>query len=261
MPQKLFEDKIGLLSHSAGSITLAASRLTIGGQQYVTTSLTRAIATDLTMTANTLYMIYAVLNSGVVELRFSANVNSSGPAGFTAWKLVGAFYSNATPAFGAFVNIDGIPMSGEIAYSPSLQSSGGGNITLNATGVISPYGYWQRIGNQLKMYAGFRNGTGGTATGAAGGIMLGLPSGIVGTSNRASDGNFGTFVASGGGYKGGPGADTHDWYFVSNGTTLTPIRPLSGSVLAVADLVAQYSLNVDTTFGIAAWSNTPLKDL
>lgn len=114
MGQILQADTIGALSHSSGVITLQASRLTIGGQQYTTSVLNRTIATDVTMTATTMYMIYAVVSGGVVSLRVSANVNSVGPAGFTAWKLVGAFLTSISSAFGAFLNIEGVPQCEEI---------------------------------------------------------------------------------------------------------------------------------------------------
>lgn len=110
MAQKLFDDKIGNLTHAGGTITIAPSIITVGGQQYRTTSpLSRPIVSDVVLAANSLYMVFAVLVSGVVELRISSNVNSVGPSGFAAWKLVGAFYSNGNSpiAFGSFVNIKG----------------------------------------------------------------------------------------------------------------------------------------------------------
>lgn len=128
MAQRLVADKINTLTHSAGSITLNASAsnnawLTIGGQQYrLTSSISRAISADVTMTAAALYMIYVVRNAGVTELRISSNFNSIGPAGFLSWKLVGAFYSNGvspTVAFGSFVNIEGVPESGTFDYTPT----------------------------------------------------------------------------------------------------------------------------------------------
>ena len=125
MGQILLEDKIGALSHSSGVITLADSRLSIGGQQYITSSLNRTISTDVTITANTLYMIFAIVSGGTVSLRVSTNVNSIGPSGFTAWKLVGAFMSSgeASPAFGSFLTIKGVPRSGRIPYSPTYSAS------------------------------------------------------------------------------------------------------------------------------------------
>jgi len=102
MGQKYGADRIGLLSHNAGVITLAAgSRLTIAGQQYsLLANLTRTIATDVTTVAATPYYIYAVIQGIAVELRVSANVPSVGPAGFTNFKLVGSFLT--APGSGAF---------------------------------------------------------------------------------------------------------------------------------------------------------------
>lgn len=111
MGQKLRDDKIGALSHSGGVITLTSSTaspswLTIGGQQYRLTSNTaRTIATDVTMTTNARYQIFAVVVGGVVQLRVSSNENSVGPTGFLSWKLVGSFQSNRLSAFGSFNNI------------------------------------------------------------------------------------------------------------------------------------------------------------
>ena len=107
MGQILQKDKIGAISEAAGDITLQASVLTIGGQQYTTGILSRTIATDVTLVANTRYQIYAVISAGVVVLRVSINENSVGPAGFNGWGLVGSFYSNGSSAFGTFKAIKG----------------------------------------------------------------------------------------------------------------------------------------------------------
>lgn len=141
MGQKFRDDKIGTLSHSGGSIVMSASTsnpayVTIGGQQWkVTSSLSRTIATDVTMAANTLYMIYAVRNSGNTELRISTNVNSVGPAGFSSWKLVGAFQSNGMSpiAFGSFVTIEGTPTSGFIPFQPVWTATGSNPVIGNGT--------------------------------------------------------------------------------------------------------------------------------
>ena len=128
MGQKLREDRIGTLSHSSGTITLGPSVLTIGGQQYVTTSsVSRTISSDVTMTNFSRYMIYAVVVSNIVQLRISSNLNSVGPAGFNRWKLVGAFYVDGAtvPAFGEFTNIEGAPSSQKIFlryFSTAAQS-------------------------------------------------------------------------------------------------------------------------------------------
>lgn len=104
------------MSHSGGTITATFSN---------GSSLSRLISADVTLVANTLYMVYLVTSGGTAALRISTNVNSVGPAGFTTWTLVGAFYANglSSVAFGAFVNIVGTPVSGLIPYLPTFNGS------------------------------------------------------------------------------------------------------------------------------------------
>jgi hypothetical protein len=126
MGQRFFSDRIGALSHNAGVITLGDSRVTIGGQQYKTGALQLTLSG---LAAHSTYMLYVVLSAGVLTLVSSTNVNSVGPAGFTSWKLVGAFLASETPAFGAFVNIEGKPSTqGNMAWTPS-NASGFGTIS------------------------------------------------------------------------------------------------------------------------------------
>lgn len=96
---KLLENKVGTLTHSSGTISMGPSVFMIGGQQYATNGISRAIASDVTLAADTLYMIYAVSIGGAVQLRFSANPPSNGPVGFISWGLVGSFFSNSSAAF------------------------------------------------------------------------------------------------------------------------------------------------------------------
>jgi hypothetical protein len=90
MAQKLFQDKISTLSEAGGIITMSAGAImTIGGQQYTTTAPLQV--TPVGLIVQTYYRIYATVSGGVVSLVVSANNNSTGPAGHTAWKLVGHF--------------------------------------------------------------------------------------------------------------------------------------------------------------------------
>lgn len=136
------EDKIGTLTQNAGTISLAASLLTIGGQQYRTAALSRLISTDLTMTANVLYIVYAILNGSTVELRVSANMNSVGPAGFSAWCIVGAFVSGSTSAFASFIPITGLPIL-NANYTSNTTVTLNANVQghMDATGIVAdPFG-------------------------------------------------------------------------------------------------------------------------
>ena len=123
MAQVLSADKIQNLTQALGVVTLpSGSILTIGGQQYTTS--TNISVTPTSLSANTLYFVYAYISGGNVTLTWSTNVNSVGPVGATSWKLVGAFMSNglASVAFGSFVNIVGVPETDWISYLPSTSN-------------------------------------------------------------------------------------------------------------------------------------------
>lgn len=145
-----FLEKIAAISHSAGDINLASgSLITIGGQQYSPGALTRTISLDVTLTARNAYMVYAVVSGGVVSLRISTNINSVGPAGFTAWKLVGAFYTDASAAFDSFVSKTG-------ASNSSITTILSGSGTYN-TALYAPF-------IKVKMAGGGGGGAGGGST-------------------------------------------------------------------------------------------------
>lgn len=120
--RKWFEDRWSTLTQSTGVITLPASSLsiaslTIGGKQYhLTSNLTVSVGT---VSTETLYFVYAVISGGTVSLVISLNQNSVGPNGYTAWKLVGAFYGNFSSTFGSFVTIKGVPTSGWFSHTPA----------------------------------------------------------------------------------------------------------------------------------------------
>jgi hypothetical protein len=125
---RLFDDKIGALTQANGVITLAPSLLTIGGQQYRTT--TSLSVTPANIVAASTYMIYAVVTNNVVSLVTSTNANSVGP-GTSAWKLVGAFLA-FTNAFGAFVTIRGVPKS-QLTSAPVPTITATGSAPLRPT--------------------------------------------------------------------------------------------------------------------------------
>lgn len=254
MGQILLEDKIGALSHSSGVITLAASRLTIGGQQYETTALNRTIATDVTMTANSLYMIYVVLSGGVVSLRISSNVNSVGPAGFSVWKLVGAFYANsfAPVSLGSFVTIDGPPTT----ITPVVD---GGTLATFFVGfpsfTISRYN-WIRQGSLLTVQWRLDSVT-GNATSA----RFPLPRNI--QSEDVGSGRIGTYAGQNGGgnASGGSmiGLFSTDVGFAGPNLTGAAISLQTGSQVVGAS--APTTLTGDFSTNIVQWSSIPLKDL
>lgn len=258
---KLLNDKLGALSHSAGVITIQASILTIGGQQYATAAMTRTISADVTMTANNLYMIYAVVSSGVVQLRISSSVNSVGPAGFTSWQLVGAFYSDglAVIGFGSFVNITGVPESRN-AWA-SLCPAHGNWTNITTTTSIYRRGGWADI-NQ------FLNFTGAAGTGQ---LLPQLPAQIVVDSGKLSNGSrFPLGHGSGPCGSGGAGASVYSFPVNSpSGSSYEPLALSNAPGAAVtgvqptapATWQAGNYINMRLHWPVLGWSNTQLVDL
>jgi len=173
MGQKIREDKITALNHSAGNITLASGAfLTIGGQQYKTSS--QLLVALPTLASFQLYYVYATVSGGNPQLTISQNVNSVGPSGFSSWKLLGALYSDGTasPAFGSFVNIEGAPCSEAIDYIPVITNSGSHTLS---------YAKATRIGKLLRVDARFTSGAPASSP-----ATLSLPSALNGISFSAN---------------------------------------------------------------------------
>lgn len=250
MGQILQKDRIGTLTHSSGTISLTASVLTIGGQQYITAPLSRLISTDLTMAANTLYMIYAILNSGTVELRISANVNSVGPVGFTSWKLVGAFYSNGASAHGSFVNISGVPKTSDVSFTPTLSWT---------TNVGTPIGRWYRDGHWMKSVMKFQC----TGAPSAGTLSTNMMAGFTMDQTRLNNPSA-EQIQTGSATTNG----VYSLFALTNGNSTTIAYASNTS-----DLLLAVTPTAPTVFGngsefdviinvpVVGWSNTALEDL
>jgi len=114
----LREDNIKIPTESGGSLFLAESVVTLRDvnnipvQQFVTPSLNVVLGS---LAASRKYNIYVVAPGGVPQLVFDLSENSSGPAGFDSWKLVGAFFSSWDAVFGGFVRID-VPVDIDISF-------------------------------------------------------------------------------------------------------------------------------------------------
>jgi|GEM_PF-2686904 len=246
MGQKLYTDRIGALSFSTPNVLLAASILTIGGQQYVTSALSVSVPV---MTANTLYMVYAVQTAGVVSLVISVNVNSVGPTGYSSWKLVGAFYTDGTvsPTLGTFVTIDGVPT----AQTPVTVTLTVSNIPLTSQSFKM-----RRVGDKawIEGYC--------VASGAAtGNIQFALP--FVPDTSKLARSDFPTLGTA----KGNDGTGDHTGVVFNFGGTGTcgmsgddgasnwnPTVPFTWANTRILEIFLPGVPN-------SAWTNTPLKDL
>ena len=165
-------DKIGTLSHSSGIITLNVPAgqqfnvITIGGQQYRIGALSRTISTDVSLSINTLYLIFAVVVGGTVQLRISTNLNSFGPSGFSAWNLIGAFYSNGlgSPSFGAFISDPDLePTTPWIEGGPNIITGSSSNPSIgNGGSPPTNRFFWRRRGPFIDTYHEYAHNTAGT---------------------------------------------------------------------------------------------------
>lgn len=266
MGQKLFDDKIGNLTHAGGTITLAPSIITIGGQQYRTTSpLSRPIVSDVVLAANSLYMVFVVLVSGVVELRISTNVNSVGPSGFAAWKLVGAFYSNNGPmtfAFGSFVNIKGTPETntvnaGPLVFDATIAAPTKGTTVVDRT-------EWVRRGENMYFRADYRQRTAGTA--GNGIYMILFPSGILADLNKVYYGGSVNTARGKSQFTGNKTISSGHPYMVESDrvrivgdSDVDPGNPWSSTFQPLSNINSDVSMFVEVP--VVGWDNRSIEDL
>ena len=245
----LGEEKIGALSHLGGVITLQPSTVRVGGRMIRAGALSRTIATDVTLTANSLYMIFLVLVGGSPQLRISSNFNSVGPSGFAGWGLVGGFYSNGSSTFGSFIaDISGVPRTGEISFDANINSQG--------LGILNPMLMnWSRHGDRFKANGVLHVGT---RTGVE--ARIGMPFSPL-TSQGATNQLCGTI-----GF-GGNTAVTYGLIVTTGNSWVIPTFNSSGAngmntgVLGTQIFTDGAKISPHWEIPIQGWSNTPLKDL
>jgi len=280
MGQKLFTDKIGTLSHSAGNILMAASvsspvYLTIGGQQFkITSQLSVALPA---MSANARYQVFAVQTAGVVSLVISLNENSVGPVGYSRWKLVGSLRANGSLVFGGFSNIKG--SSSDWILSGTFQIGATTTAPTYGTATIDVNQLWYKIeGNSARIRWAWVKSVTGTATAGTGMYLFPMPANIsidvtklvpdttvigANAANPRSN-NVGSYNASttGAAFTGGvtvydsanvllSGSDT-----VVNNASLGTISAGFGAITGAA----QMGYGVDALVPILGSSNTPIED-
>jgi hypothetical protein len=237
------------LSYSSGIVTAV-----IYGQNY-TVSLG-------TLTAAGTYFLY--WNN--LALAYSATVPSSYRSSNPGALLIGAFMADAasTPAWGSFMNIDGVPTAGLMPFQTALTTNAGANaVTLNATAVTNPAGFFQRLGDKVWFQCGFRNGSGGAATGTAGQLTLAAPTNLLrNTLLMAVDGtignNDGSVQVVSTNYSGLENANVST---TSGREYLNIQKNATGGYYALTDLVANASMRATVFYAVIGWTNTALKDL
>lgn len=221
------------LTHNSGIITAV-----VFGQSYTVNVGTPA--------ANTLFFLYLNAGSLISTTTVPSTYRSTNPNA----NLIGAWYSNglATPAWGSFVNIEGVPKTSRISYD--IKTTGGtqawGTITADAMS-------WERIGNRI-----FVSGrlTLGVRTAVEG--RLGMP--FTATDLPSPNENVGTV---------GYGATTSVTYgllctsgisYVIGAFNTGGAGMLSGQI-GTAIFADSTAISPSWSCPISGWSNAPLKDL
>lgn len=139
------------------------------------------------------------------------------------------------------------------SYTPSLLTSGGGSITLNATSQVAINGKKQRIGSNLFISASFRNGSGGAASGSAGTMLITIPSECVPDTSQMI-----TSVAGvrklGDSISGTTGAGTEGTAFYYGGQNLAFLSNGVTNALVVADVASSFFLNFNAIIPCVGWA-------
>lgn len=141
-----------------------------------------------------------------------------------------------------------------VSYTPSLTTSGGGAITLNATSKTDPFGRWRRVGDSIEIEVGFKNGSGGAATGSAGTIQFSIPSGATIDPNKAvSTSAFAYSVGSGEVFPASSNFSPTNGV-AYNGGILQLIKNGTSGSFTVADIVASFEIRMRVKYPVLGWA-------
>lgn len=164
-----------LVKTSVTTLSLPASRINIGAQQYVTilsktldTSIIGPGGLDSSISSSSVYYVYAVFYNSNVYL--IGSVSSVSPSGFSQSRKVGAFTTGATSQILEAFYCGQVLTSGEWqSYIPTFTGFG------TVSGVDA---WWKRNGSSIIIKCKFATGT-CTATEARMSLPAGLTSGTV----------------------------------------------------------------------------------
>lgn len=276
MGQAFFTDNIPpIVKASTTTLTLAATfvgqptRVTIGGQQYTTSTLTLNTATTGangldagSLGAIQLWYVYAIVNvtTFAVAIIASLTAPSGGPlmpSGYgTAYKLIGAFYTDGSSLVGSTVNITGPALTNMFAYPIAVAGNGSKNFTNKA--------FMARKADAL--YVQFSLSSDTTASGSAGAttFTFSMPSGLIIDSTRLgyTAGDSRNYVGSMSIY----GITTINVYdrnieiYPASTTTFAIVKPATGGALTIAEFnnTNQNYLAGDFTVPVVGWTSTLL---
>jgi hypothetical protein len=151
----------------------------------------------------------------------------------------------------------GTPVTDWVSYTPTLTTNLGANpVTLNTgAGYFAPNGRWRRVGDSIEVYAHFRNGTGGVATGTAGNLAISIPSGVsIDTNKIASDGSIGSSNGWAMSNLGGNYSDVQNIYLSSN--LMQVQQGGTGSYYTLSSITAGFAVHYHGFFPVTGWSSS-----
>lgn len=239
----LSPDKIGKLTKIGTTLYLDSLLASFGGRQKFGSGLSIVLGT---MSANTLYFVYAVLNPSL-QLVISTNVNSVGPAGFSQWKLVGAFYSNESSDFSTFVNIEGVPTTEWAAFTPIWTNDAG--ITWDTREA-----FYKRIGTEMRIELWATNSSNGSVAAA---LQVKVP---IGKSAVSTAGTTGRALPAGQWFDAST-ATYNTLNFWLNAQVNIGFNKHNSGALSGNDFDTSDQLAFSLILPILGWTNTPLVDL
>ena len=193
MPSYRLKESIQAISLAGSALSIPASSTSplvanVGGKQYYLTAGLSATISGLTTA--TVYAVYLVPLSGSLSLVVSSNMNSVGPTGYTAWKLVGGIVATSSSTGIPIKNIHGPMASDSIAFTPVLLNTWT-NVTLSGNYLIN--------GESAEIR--YRVATTGTPTG--GNLTLMIPPGLPVDNTKLLSAGDGHKVGYGGIYQQG----------------------------------------------------------
>lgn len=141
-----------------------------------------------------------------------------------------------------------------VSYTPSLTTSGGGAITLNATSKTDPFGRWRQVGDSIEIEVGFKNGSGGAATGTAGTMQFSIPSGAsIDSSKAVSTSAFAFTVGTGDVYPLSSNFSPSS-AVLYNGGILQLIKAGTALSFQVSDIVAGFEVRMRAKYPVVGWA-------
>lgn len=227
------------------------------------------------LVASTRYQLYLVPGGTLV---YSTNENSTGPAGYTSWILVGCFLTNnlASPGFGAFVSIEGVPESDFFTLDTTignnfLRCEAGGNPSYGGT--VFNINRCRRKGRELFWEWYYKQTSAGSAGGGDYTFKCPFTPDLLQYKNAASEAGLGHVgltqfnEITSGTYKGvntmyfyAPNTDRIGGYVTGHNAGASGLGGAWGASfnhLGVATILWGMRVN----YMVSGWSNTPIKDL